>query len=175
MKALNWMEEALARLEGWLIVLFLGQMVGFTFILVFLRALYTHGHLTWANSLMGHLEWSEPMARLLVLWLTFLGASLVTRENKHIKIDLLSAVLPAHWLRIRDLLLAVVCILITAVMFKTCLDYTGLEREFGSTLFLNLPAWVGELILPIGFASMTLRFAFRAVTQIHEMARGTER
>jgi TRAP-type C4-dicarboxylate transport system permease small subunit len=173
MKALNWLDQALARFEGWLIVLFLWQMVGFTFLQVLLRGLYTHGHLGWANNLMGHLEWSEPMVRLFVLWLTFLGASLVTRENKHIKIDLFTAVLPLHWLRIRDLILAVASVLIAAIMFKVCLDYTRLEKEFGSTLFLNLPAWIGQLILPIGFASIMFRFGLKVVTQIRELATGS--
>ena len=91
MGPLKWFDRHLARLEGWLIIIFLWLMVMFTFIQVCLRGLYTHGRFHWANSLMGRLDWSEPFVRLLVLWLTFLGASLITRETKHIKIDFLSS------------------------------------------------------------------------------------
>jgi len=49
-------------------------------------------------------DWFEPFVRLLVLWLTFLGASLITKENKHIKIDLMGSLLPDKWLPFRDII-----------------------------------------------------------------------
>ncbi len=175
MTALKWFDRVLARIEGWLIITFLWLMVIFTFIQVCLRGLYTHGHLQWANSLMGHLDWSEPFVRLLVLWLTFLGASLLTRENKHIKIDLFSALLPPKWLRVREFVLSVVCVAISAIMLKVCIDYVKMEMEFGGTLFLYLPNWIGELILPVGFAMILFRFLLRAIDQALEIAKGAEK
>ena len=77
----------------------------------------------WANTLMGHLDWSEAFVRLLVLWLTFLGASLLTADNKHIKIDIFSTILPHKWLPTRELVLALAGILICAIMLKVCIGY----------------------------------------------------
>ena len=172
MKTLRWLDNALARLEGLFIVIFLSLMVILTFIQVCLRALYTHTHLQWANTFMGHLDWSEPFVRLLVLWLTFLGASLVTGENKHIKIDLFSTLLPPKWLPVRELILSVVCIIISAIMLKVCTDYVAMEMEFGGSIFLCLPNWIGQLILPVGFALILFRFSLRAIDQGLEIARG---
>jgi C4-dicarboxylate transporter DctQ subunit len=165
MKTLRWIDKALARFEGWLIITMLWLMVTLTFVQVCLRGLYTHIHLQWANSLMGSLDWSEPFVRLLVLWLTFLGASLITGENKHIKIDLFSTFLSPTLERTRELLLSVVCVLISAIMVKACINYIKIEMDFGGSMFLNLPNWVGQMILPAGFALILFRFLLRAIDQ----------
>ena len=165
MKMLERLDNALERFEGWLIILFLWTMVAFTFIQVCLRGLYTHGGFQWANSLMGHLDWSEPLVRLLVLWLTFIGASLLTKDQKHIRIDLFSAMRSAKWLDLRDLILSAVCVFVSTVMVKVCIGYIQLEKQFGGRMFLDLPNWVGQLILPLGFASILFRFLLRGIDQ----------
>jgi len=172
MKTLKLIDNVLARIEGWLIISFLWLMVIFTFVQVCLRGLYTHAHLHWANTLMGYLDWSEPFVRLLVLWLTLLGASLLTGENKHIKIDLFFTLLPPKWLPVRELILSIVCVLLSAVMLKVCIDYLRIEMEFGGTMFLNLPGWAGQLILPAGFGVILFRFLLRAIDQAVQVVRG---
>ena len=175
MPTLKWFDKVLARVEGWLIITLLWLLVTFTFIQVCLRGLYTHGHFQWANSLMGHLDWSEPFVKLLALWLTFLGASLVTRENKHIKIDLFSSFLPAKWHPVRELILSVASIIISVIMLKVSIKYVQMEMEFGITLFRSFPAWAGELIIPAGFALIIFRFLLRAIDQGTEVVRGKRR
>ncbi len=174
MKALRQIDSVLARVEGWLIIVLLWAMLGLTFIQVCLRALYTHGHLQWANTVMGHMDWSEPFVRLLVLWLTFLGASLLTQDNKHIKIDLFSSLLPERWLPFREFFLSLASALVCAIMVKVCAGYVALEMDFGARMFLQIPSWVGQLILPGGFSLLLLRFLLRAVHQGVEVFTGTK-
>ena len=165
MNKLRWFDTALAKLERWAIVALLWAMVILTFVQVCLRGLYTHGHLMWANTLMGYLDWSEAFVRLLVLWLTFLGASLLTADNKHIKIDIFSTILPKRWLPLRELILAMIGTLICVIMLKVCIGYVNMEMEFGGKMFLDLPSWIGQLILPGGFSLIAFRFIIRAVDQ----------
>ena len=40
------------------------------------------------------LSWSEELARLLVVWLTFIGAGFVASRNAHIAVDILAVYLP---------------------------------------------------------------------------------
>ena len=40
------------------------------------------------------LSWSEEAARLLVVWLTFVGAGFVSSRNAHIAVDILAVYLP---------------------------------------------------------------------------------
>lgn len=175
MEILKLIDKVLVKVEGWLIFGFLSVMVTFTFIQVCLRGLYTHAHFRWANMLMGYLDWSEPLVRLLVLWLTFLGASLLTGDNKHVKIDLFSNLLPQKLRPWRELILAVVCIIVSATMVFVCIGYVKLEMEFGGTVFLRLPNWIGQLILPLGFAMILFRFLLRAVDQGFRISRGTKK
>ena len=172
MNILKHIDRGLGRLEGWLIILFLWVMVLISFLQIILRTLYTHAHIQWANYILGQVDWAEPCARLLVLWLTFLGASLVTGENKHIKIDLMSAILPQRWLPFRQLVLSLACVLISALMFKASLDYVRVEMSFGGHLFLKIPTWVGQLIIPAGFLLILFRFFLRGLEQVMAIFRG---
>ena len=165
MKILRWIDKAVGRLEGWLIVAFLSTMVSLTFLQVLLRALYRHGHVGWANALVGQIDWSEPLVRLLVLWTAFLGASLITGENKHIKIDILSDFLPRRWLPVRELLLSIACMVVTGLMVKASMGYIRMEMTFGARLFLGIPTWLGQVILPAGFSLLLFRFLVRGLEQ----------
>jgi len=172
MNLLKWIDTLLARVEGWLIVLMLWVMVLLTFAQVALRSLYTYGHLQWANSMLGHMDGSGPFVRLLVLWLTFLGASLLTRDGKHINIDIFSSILPERWLPAREVLLASTCTVISTIMFKVCVDYIRMEMAFGGAMLLNLPAWLGQVILPAGFALLSFRFLIKALHEGIRLFRG---
>ena len=155
-----------------MITLFLWLMVVLAFFQVCLRGLYTHGKIQWANTVMGHLDWTELLVRLLVLWLTFLGASLVTGEDKHIKIDLFSSLLPPRLQPLSDLVLYSVCVGICAIMVRVCAGYVALEMEFGGKMFLSIPGWIGQLILPLGFLLILFRFSLRWIDAFLEITRG---
>lgn len=169
MKALKFIDRAIARVEGWFIVLFLSLMISLTFLQVLLRGLYTHGHMQWANSLLGHVDWAEPFVRLLVLWITFLGASLLTGDNKHIKIDLTASIFPRQWIPYRNLLLCLACVVICALMVMASLGYVRIEWEFGGDLFLGIPTWLGQIILPLGFFLILFRFVIMGIEQVAEI------
>ena len=173
MKILVRIDTAIARFEGWLLILFLSLMVSLTFLQVLLRSLFICAHIGWANDLMGSIDWAEPFVRLLVLWVTLLGASLVTGENKHIKIDLLTQVIPSQWHSPLDVLLSLSGALVTALMFKASLFYVGTEMSFGGKLFLGIPNWIGQLILPVGFLLICLRFLVRALSSALGLLRRT--
>ena len=171
-KILKIIDKALAKVEGWFIIAFLSIMVTLTFLQVLLRALFIYGDLHWANAFMGRLDWAEPLVRLSVLWITFLGASLVTGENRHIKIDLLSGLLHGRRLPCRELLLCMASALVCAVMLRASLTYITMEMTSGVSLFQGVPMWVGQLILPAGFALLLFRFIFRGLLEGIEFFRG---
>ncbi len=175
MRILKGIERGLARIEGWLIVFFLSLMVILTFLQVLLRALSIHTHLRWASALMGVLDWSEPFVRLLVLWLTFLGASLLTRENKHIRIDLMSELLPSRWQPLWECTLSVVCIVVLAFVLKASIDYVRMEMTYGGMLFLEIPTWIAQAIIPLGFTTILFRFFLRTLEQSITLWRGFRR
>lgn len=173
MPILNRIDRALGRVEGWLLVLFLAIMVILTFLQVILRALFIYAHLPWANSLMGQMDWAEPLVRLLVLWVSIVGASLVTGENKHIKMDLMSDLLPEPLLPYREVLLSASCAVIAGFMVHASFDYVRMEASFGAEIFTGLPNWIGQLILPVGFTVILFRFVLRVVDETAAICRRT--
>lgn len=175
MNILKHMDRMIARLEGWLLIFFLAVMVTMTFLQVALRALFIYGHMHWANSFMGQIDWAEPLVRLLVLWVSLLGASLVTGERKHIKIDIMSDLLPAPLLPYREILLCVACAVISGLMLKASITYVRMEASFGAHIFTGLPNWIGQLILPVGFSVIFFRFSLRAIEEGVAIYRGMMR
>jgi len=61
MKFLLSLDRAIARVEGWLMVIFLTFMIAMTFFQVIMRALFTHGHLQWANSILARWIGLNPL------------------------------------------------------------------------------------------------------------------
>jgi TRAP-type C4-dicarboxylate transport system permease small subunit len=139
------------RIEEVLMALMLSSMILLAAGQILLRNLFETG-----------LFWADPTLRLMVLWLALLGAIAATHDDRHIRIDLLSRFLSHRGRRINqsinDLFSAAVCALIGWHAGR--LVY--LEWQDGTILFGGLPAWLGEIIIPIGFAVMTLRFLFSA-------------
>lgn len=172
MKILRYIDKIIARAERWLIVCSLGIMVILTFFNVILRALYTHAHIQWANTILGQVDWTETLVRLLILWVTFLGASLLTGDNRHIKIDIMTPMLSKKFLPIREALLSLVCVIICIILLKASIDYIRIEMEFGGELFYGLPIWLGQIILPIGFSVILFRFLLLMITSTIKSIQG---
>jgi TRAP-type C4-dicarboxylate transport system permease small subunit len=161
MKMLKRIDTILSRVEGWLVVVFLTTVISATSLLLILRFLYTHFHTGWASMLLAQLDWTDALARLLVLWLSFLGASLLTGDQKHIRIDLMSAMLPRPLFPYLDLALSSASLSVCTLMIKTSIQYVGMEKAFAGHLFLEFPAWIGQLILPVGFSLLSFRFLLK--------------
>lgn len=109
------------------------------------------------------LPWADGAMRAIVLWLAMLGSVVATGRLRHIRIDLVEHWLPAAavvWLRrVIFFATALVCLALT----WTSLDIVALEYEFHARAFLNVPNWVVQLVVPIGFGMMTARFLAWAV------------
>jgi TRAP-type C4-dicarboxylate transport system permease small subunit len=101
--------------------------------------------------------------RQLVLWTGMLGALAAVRDDKHIAMDVLQRFLnPAAQKVARILTLgfaAAVCALLAYYSYAMVqVDYAGATPS----PLAGLPAWTAEIILPVAFALMALRFVLRA-------------
>ncbi|MET0066460.1 MAG: TRAP transporter small permease [Candidatus Thiodiazotropha sp.] len=141
------LQRLITRVEEILMALLLGGMILLAGSQIMLRNLFDSG-----------LVWADPVLRILVLWIALFGAIAATREHRHLRIDLISHTLSQKtqdWLaKIHDLFSALVCLTIGWHAAR----FVYVEWQEGSTLFSNVPAWLGELIIPVGFILMGLRF-----------------
>jgi len=108
--------------------------------------------------------WGDGLVRVLVLWVTFIGATIASRNDEHIRIDLLTrftAKRSALWLdRFRSLFTAFV----SGVFAWYSFDFVRLDYQDGIIAFAGVPAWICESIMPVGAGLICLRYLIRTVT-----------
>ncbi len=104
------------------------------------------------------LSWGDPLLKIMVLWIGLLGAMAATRDRNHIAIDILSRVLPrrgkALTRLLSDLFTAVVC----ALLAYHGARFVWMDWEAGTIAFGKVPAWICQLIIPLGFGIISARF-----------------
>jgi TRAP-type C4-dicarboxylate transport system permease small subunit len=148
-------DHAIDRVEQMLIATFLGVMILIAFLQILLRNLFSTG-----------LSWGDPLLRNLVLWIGFIGATLATREGKHIHIDLISRWLPSLGKNGVTLFAHLFSFFVSGLLTYAALKFIKNELQMGTLTFLNIPVWVPELILPVTFGLMTFRFGLRSLKNL---------
>jgi TRAP-type C4-dicarboxylate transport system permease small subunit len=101
------------------------------------------------------LFWSEELARYLLVWLTFLGASTAFRRGAHPGIDLFSTRLPAPLQRIARRLVQAVCLAVFAVMVVYGIEFSWFVRMQISPA-LGWPKWVVFAAVPVSGAILAV-------------------
>jgi TRAP-type C4-dicarboxylate transport system permease small subunit len=151
-------DEAIERVEQTLLVTFLSFMILTAFLQIVLRNFFSTG-----------LNWGDSLLRNLVLWIGFIGATLATKEGKHINIDVVSRWLPSVGKNIVTLITHLFSFFMCCLLTYAAVKFIKNEVEMEKMTFLNIPAWVPELILPITFTLMTFRFGLRSFKNLSEM------
>jgi TRAP-type C4-dicarboxylate transport system permease small subunit len=147
------LENYIAKIEGYVLVVGLITMIAAGTLQVILRNFFNTG-----------LEWGDMLARALVLWVGFIGASLATRRGKHINIELVSKFITNPKLSaIRLRVVTLISFLISGTLTVTAIIFTKAEMDNNMIAFLNVPTWVVFLIVPISFVLITLRFLIELI------------
>lgn len=111
----------------------------------------------------GGISWVPPFLRVLVLWLGLLGALLATRSREHIAIDLASRLAGPILRRVLAAVTALFAALVCGLIAWHSGLFVELAYEFGDVAFNRVPAWPLQLIIPISFGLMAIRFALQSV------------
>ncbi len=154
MKFLFTFDRILAKIESFILVSTLGLMISMAFLQVILRNFFSAG-----------IIWGDIFLRHLVLWLGFLGASLATRENRHINIDVFSRLLSGNYRRWVSFITNLFSAFISGLLSRAAYVFIRDERAAETTLFLDIPLWLFISIILIGFIIITFRFLIKAVTR----------
>jgi TRAP-type C4-dicarboxylate transport system permease small subunit len=140
------------RVEQTLISILLSVMILIAFLQILLRNFFATGF-----------TWGDPLVRNLVLWVGFTGAAIATREGKHISIDVISQLVPSRGRILIEVIIYVASFIICGLLTFAAVKFIRNEALTGSITFLGIHAWVPEIILPLTFGLMTLRFGFRSL------------
>jgi TRAP-type C4-dicarboxylate transport system permease small subunit len=107
--------------------------------------------------------WLDPLTRALVLWAGLLGAVVAARDEKHINLDALTRQLSGWPLRLARLVALGAASVVSGALAWYSLGLIALDREGGTMAFGPVPTWWVQLILPLAFGLMALRFAIHAL------------
>lgn len=144
--------RALHAVETGLLVLLVIALVGLAGAQILARLFFDGG---WS--------WVDPLSRALVLWTGMLGALAAARGDRHISLDALTRVLRGNALRAARLLTFGFAAAISAVLAWYGWRLVELDRESATLAFGPVSSWQVQLILPVGFGLLALRFAIRAL------------
>ena len=148
-------DETLGRVEKFLVAAMLTTMILLAFLQIIMRNVFSSG-----------ISWGDPLVRYLVLWVGFIGASLASKEGKHITIEVFSRWFSEHGNRYLKPIPYLVSVFICSLMTFAGWTFVQNEAQMGGTSFLEIPVWIPQVIIPITFALMTLRFGFRAYATV---------
>lgn len=146
--------------DGALVVL-LGAMVILAVSQIVLRQFFDSG-----------IGWADEFIKIIVLWLAMVGSIAAARDNRHIRIDVLSHILPDKLVALTrilvDLFAASVCVIIAWQAWR----YLQLEIEWQETVLIDTPAWTVHMIVPLAFLLIGYRFVVAGGRTLFEMFRG---
>ena len=141
--------RVLRFVESGMLVGMLGVMIALAAYQVIARNFYDSG-----------IVWGDSLVRVLVLWITLLGAMVASRNDEHIRMDLVSRFMTDFGKRLLrrfgSAFTCVICGLFAWYSYKL----VSLEYEFQDIAFAQVPVWVCESIMPLGAGVMCLRYLF---------------
>ena len=153
-KILTPVSDVLDKICSVAIVIMLGLMVVITGTQIVCR--------TWFTAL----SWSDEVTRYLLIWSTFLGATVVYRHNGHISVNLLREAVPPKASRVLRVVVHVVCFVLFAVLEYYSIRYCGKLNKTATALPIKMKYIY--LCIPISMAIMmvhALLMAFEEATK----------
>jgi TRAP-type C4-dicarboxylate transport system permease small subunit len=115
------------------------------------------------------------IVRHLVLWIAFVGAGLATREGRHVRIDMASRILSTRGRKIADIASTLFSVVVCTILFVASCKFVYMDYiNSGVASFLNVPIWIMEAIIPVGYLIVTIRFSANAISALSHIAKGEE-
>jgi len=118
--------------------------------------------------------WADELVKLMVLWLAMVGSVAASRDDRHIRIDALSHVLPDKLIQVTRLLVDVFAAAVCGVIAWQAWRYLQLEIEFQDVVLVDTPAWVAHAVIPLAFVLVSYRFVILAIKRIGEIRAGPD-
>ncbi len=105
---------------------------------------------------------SGPIVQHLTLWVGFLGAALAARDGKLLALATGTFIPAGRARQIAGIFSAAVAAAVATVLAWGSIDLIRAERETGTIIGAGIPAWVAQLVLPVGFGLIAARLVWRA-------------
>lgn len=131
---------------------FLGGTIIFTSLLLFVNVVMRYVFLL-------PIYWAEELARYLMVWMIFIGASQVSKFGGHVAVDIVPRFLSKRSNTILTIIVNLICILFCILLayfsFKQMLRVKVAHQVSPA---MELPMWIAYLSIPLGVVLMLIRY-----------------
>ncbi len=103
-----------------------------------------------------------PFEQHLTLWIAFLGAALAAREGRLLALATGTFLPEGRFRSAAAVLTGGVSAMVATLLGLASLDLVQIEREGGIEMAAGVPVWVGQAVMPVGFALLALRLAWKS-------------
>jgi TRAP-type C4-dicarboxylate transport system permease small subunit len=161
-RTLDKLERAGRFAEDLALLVLLGAMIGVSVFQIVNRQLLG-GSFT--------LVWADEFVKIVVLWLAMVGSIAAARDNKHIRIDLITHILSGRIVSVIKIVVDVFAAGVCGVIGWHAFRLIREEISWGDTIFTDVPLWIMHAIVPVAFALLSYRFFVRVIRLILDLAR----
>ncbi len=103
--------------------------------------------------------WADELVKLIVLWITLVASIAASRNDRHLRIDIISHFVAKKYARFPRLIVDAFAAFMCGILAWQSWRYLQLTIEFEDTVLVDVPAWIAYGLLPLSFALMCYRFA----------------
>ncbi len=140
-------KSLLDKLVGW----FIGILVLVACFILFLNVVL--------RELGYSLKWAEELTRFLIVWITFIGASMCVQDGSHVGIDVLPSRLGEKGKLVLSIIINLVCMAFTAVITYLGIKMVSQALNYNQkTPALMISMAVPYIGVPVGCALMVVRY-----------------
>ncbi len=150
----------LHRIEDFILASLLGIMILLAVFQIVSRNVFGVGY-----------SWTEVLLRVLVLWIGLVGAMIASRTDGHISIDVVSRFLPKRARMAADAFTQILTAAVCGLVAWHGARFVNMEQEFGGTAFADVPVWVCELIIPVAFSVIAVRYGILSIQSIVQVVK----
>ena len=155
MKLFQILDQCLSKLEVFALSILIFFMFSLAFLQLVLRAFFSTG-----------VMWADEILRHSVLWVCFIGASLASQSDRHIRMDILTRFVSERGKKVLDFFSTLSAFIICIVLTRSSFLFVLGEYATHSTLNSGMPAWMIQAIIPVGFFFMSFRFLLKFLENI---------
>ena len=103
-----------------------------------------------------------PFEQHLTLWIAFLGAALAARDGRLLALATGNFLPEGRFRAVAAVFTGGVSAMVATLLGAASLELVRIEREGGIEMAAGVPVWVGQAVMPVGFALLALRLAWKS-------------
>jgi len=105
------------------------------------------------------LPWTEELARYVMAYIVFIGASIAAKEGAHIGIVAFVDTLPPHFKKFMKTIALLIAFIFSVILVRLSLIIVEFLMVSGQTSpVMFMPMWIVNAALPLGAFLMSIRF-----------------